>query len=429
MQQSLPPSHFKRNLAIMISGTSAAQMITFATAPLLTRLYTPADFGIFAIFNVFATILGVIATFRYENAVMLPKDESSAYNVLCLSFSVSVVFSVASGPLLGIFFTAAHTHWLGSNPLWTGLLPLWSLNIAMNAFSFSLMQWNTRQQNYPQLVRRAFVERIVNVASSLLFFFWFKSFWGLIGGQILGLLASNIYMFTLLLPTIRANRFPSWSVLKGLAYAYKDFPLHSGWASILQLSAWQLPQLFIGLAYSVSAVGQYNLAVRMLEAPLALCGNIFSNLYYRKMASETMDRWPTLISRSLKVMLLGPVIPVVIMALFAPKIFALVFGDPWYEAGQLSSILVILYWFRLMYVSQSSMLALFRRLDMDLKFSAAIFTTQLLAVVIGHYGFDSLKTVTIAMSSLTSMVFAFGCYWIWRYARKGDLHAKIPVSL
>lgn len=86
-----------------MTGTTVAQAIPIAITPILTRIYTPEDFGIFAIFIALVTIFGSISSARYELAVMLPKKDEDAINILALGFIIIILISLVL-LLITIFF-------------------------------------------------------------------------------------------------------------------------------------------------------------------------------------------------------------------------------------------------------------------------------------------------------------------------------------
>jgi O-antigen/teichoic acid export membrane protein len=68
----LPKSRFARNVAVVSAGSAVGQGLLIVSAPVLTRLYTPADFGVLAVYVSILSILAVAATLRYEMAITLP---------------------------------------------------------------------------------------------------------------------------------------------------------------------------------------------------------------------------------------------------------------------------------------------------------------------------------------------------------------------
>src|SRR5690349_9010550 len=70
--------------AILMAGTGVAQLLALLAAPVLTGLLSPERLGGFAVFSAVAVAIGVIATGRYEYAIVLPEKDNDAANVFAL---------------------------------------------------------------------------------------------------------------------------------------------------------------------------------------------------------------------------------------------------------------------------------------------------------------------------------------------------------
>jgi len=84
-----PKSEFSRNVLTLMTGTTIAQAIPIAISPILTRIYTPKDFGVFVLYMLIASVVAVIATGSYEHAIMLPKKDEDARNIFSLGFMIT----------------------------------------------------------------------------------------------------------------------------------------------------------------------------------------------------------------------------------------------------------------------------------------------------------------------------------------------------
>ena len=98
----LPKNNFARGVSVLVGGTAGAQLVVLLAAPLLTRLYSPEDFGILAVYVGILSLLSVIASFKYELAIPLPEHENEVVAVTLLSFFLVLVIATLSG-LLVIF--------------------------------------------------------------------------------------------------------------------------------------------------------------------------------------------------------------------------------------------------------------------------------------------------------------------------------------
>jgi O-antigen/teichoic acid export membrane protein len=94
MQRLKLKSEFTRNVLTLMTGTTIAQAIPIAISPILTRIYTPEDFGIFALFIAISSIVGSIVNGRYELAIMLPKKDEDAINILVLGLIITSFISL-----------------------------------------------------------------------------------------------------------------------------------------------------------------------------------------------------------------------------------------------------------------------------------------------------------------------------------------------
>ncbi|NCC31504.1 MAG: lipopolysaccharide biosynthesis protein, partial [Chloroflexia bacterium] len=64
----LPKNAFARSVSILVGGTAGLQLLSILTAPIYTRLYTPSDFGVLAVFVGLLSLIIIIASLRYELA-------------------------------------------------------------------------------------------------------------------------------------------------------------------------------------------------------------------------------------------------------------------------------------------------------------------------------------------------------------------------
>ena len=97
-----PKSELRRGVAVLVGGTTIAQGIIVLTSPILTRLYTPSQVGVYAVATSLLSILIVVSCLRYESAIPLPEDDVAAANALALSLVTTLGMSLAAGIALWI---------------------------------------------------------------------------------------------------------------------------------------------------------------------------------------------------------------------------------------------------------------------------------------------------------------------------------------
>ena len=67
-------SEFGRNSAKLLSSNAIAQIIGLLIYPILSRLYSPDDFGLVNLFLSIGGVITLFATAEYQYAIMLPKS-------------------------------------------------------------------------------------------------------------------------------------------------------------------------------------------------------------------------------------------------------------------------------------------------------------------------------------------------------------------
>src|SRR5450759_1384511 len=70
----LKPSTFVKNVLVVMTGTALAQTLGFALSPVISRLFTPSEFGVFGSFGAVPGVVSAGATLEYTQAIMLPKE-------------------------------------------------------------------------------------------------------------------------------------------------------------------------------------------------------------------------------------------------------------------------------------------------------------------------------------------------------------------
>jgi O-antigen/teichoic acid export membrane protein len=315
------------------SGNTAAQLLGIAAMPILTRLYAPGDFGALNLFAQAVAALAIVMTLRFEYLVMLPADQEESDRILRLVVRLGALHVLLWTPLL--VYMPGRWDWLGAQGqiadwLWLAPLSAWGVSVAM-----AVQQAVQRRGNFRLSGGSEFVGRCAYVAS------------GLIGSlalpNIIGLMcATAANAGAKLLWLIRFRKDRSGSLLHGtvlpLASSVKRLALSTSFSNLIALISGMAPMLFIAERYGTSALGQYGLVISTLYLPSALLGQAIGQVYYQRacrLHQTGTNFTDLLVQTSWSLMAIGaPVYGLV--GFLAPKIYPLIFGAEWAEAGQLA---------------------------------------------------------------------------------------------
>jgi O-antigen/teichoic acid export membrane protein len=98
---------FWKHAATVLTGTVAAQALPLLVAPLITRLCTPGDMGVFSIWLGVIAIASTVATLRLEAAMILDHEKSAQQTC----FSVVVYFSTLLAIVITVCAVLARSPW------------------------------------------------------------------------------------------------------------------------------------------------------------------------------------------------------------------------------------------------------------------------------------------------------------------------------
>lgn len=135
-----PKSDFSHNVLTLMTGTTIAQAIPIAISPILTRIYTPEDFGVFALFLAIVGFFSVIASGRYEQAILIPKKDEDAINIFALGFiiicSISlfllIIILIFNNNITALLNNETISIWLYFIPLTVFFIGLFNLLVLFN---------------------------------------------------------------------------------------------------------------------------------------------------------------------------------------------------------------------------------------------------------------------------------------------------------
>lgn len=426
LRRSVVEKGFKGNLLALLTGTSISQFLALLCMPLLTRLYDPDAFGRFGIFFALIAILGTLSTGRMEMTIPLAKDVTEAKKLWKVCFYLIAALSLASSALL---FTAINIykgdfHGVNNLQFWAAV----SIGIFLLALAEPLNQWHNRQKNYRIIALRNIIERVTVIIASVTFAFTPFTMDGLIWAQNVAIAIAVLFFIYKALPEPPYSEPLSQKEFGRLLGHYRDFPLMQGWSAILIKLGTQVPILLWGTRFTIEETGQLNLAYRMVEAPVTLLASSFALTYLQYTSHLSKSDLERAFLRSLKGKAILLVIPFLGLFVVAPTLFQFIFGDDWQLAGEFARPLALLSYIKILYLSQSVILLVLRRLDLEFKLSLAF----LLAQLTGLYGAEWLdlngQSTLVLMSLLSATVFALGLIAILRQIRfKHENHRQFPA--
>jgi O-antigen/teichoic acid export membrane protein len=338
---------FGANVLILFMGTAIAQAISLGASPILTRSYSPGDFGIFAIYIAIASILSVLATGRYELAITLPKDDDTAINIFALSLLITVIISLLSLIAAAVF----------NQPL-ASLLNIKEINRQMYLIPLTVFMTGAYQTLNYWLIRRKLFKALAfskvslftsMVCAQIALFFICRNVNGLIYGYIIGqAIGLTILTWHTLKNDAGRIKLVYWRRIIQQAKRYINFPLYSLLSDFINITSNQIPNIFLNNHFGTSSAGFFSLSQKILDGPVALLGGSALDVFKERASSDYIKygNCRAIYVKLFKSLLLFSLAPAIAFAFFAPQLFAFVFGARWLAAGQYAQILSPMFFLR-----------------------------------------------------------------------------------
>ncbi|WP_026879211.1 oligosaccharide flippase family protein [Ignatzschineria larvae DSM 13226] len=400
--QFLPKNHITRGISILVGGTFSAQLLMIIAMPILTRLYTPEDFGLLAIYASLLGILVVIAGLSYDSAIPIPESDKEAAHLTILSlFSVAAWTAITF--LLVILFRKNIAIYFGNLNLeiYLWLLPF---GVFLGASYYVYHFWAIRSRNFTNIATTQVQQKLVTLIIQLIGF-KFGTF-SLIFGQTLG---QGSGIIKLAKPTFTDPNFKDWKFtdLKKIAIKYKKYPIFVTTEGLANTASGQLPPLLLAIFFSPVIAGFYALSHRVLVLPITLISNAVKNVFLSNAA--TSYREGTLDQSFSKVIDILSAIMIPMMGIIfigGPQLFSFVFGDQWIIAGEYSRWMT--FWLGMVFIASplNNLFLVLNKQQEGLYFQLIMLALRTLSLLIGYF-FESNLLAIILFS------FSSGLCWVF----------------
>lgn len=401
-----------------MTGTAFAQFIPLAITPLLTRLYSPEDFGLLALYLSSVSVLSIVVTGNYEKAIIMPKEERDAIGIIKLALTLVSIGCVILGLIVVLFGDAIASFY--ENGAIKRLLYFIPFSVFSLAIYNVINTWFNRVKAYKKLSYNRVTKSTISSALGLSL--------GALNFASLGLIISEFFgqfLATLLFGRafFRENR----DVYRGigrpdvvqLAKHHRNFPLYTMPADMLSMASYQLPVFVFSKLFSQTVVGFYSLGIRVLDKPFVLLTSAVYEVFRQK-AMEDYNRMGNCQEIFKKTFFRLLVISVPSMTLFfilAPFLFRTVFGAEWEQAGYYARIISIMYVFKFVASPLSFTFYVAGKQRLDFLLHIYVFASS--CVVLSSAYFYSLSVEhTIAVFVLNySIVYSFYLLKSFQFAR------------
>lgn len=404
------------NVVILMAGTIVSQLIPILISPLLTRYFTPEEFGVFGLYFSLTMIFSIPVTGRYEYAIMLPKEDNEAVNVLSLSAFLALLFSVFLFIVL-LFFHQPILSVLNSEAIGDSYFILAPTVLLIGLYQ-ALNYWFNRKGDYLNLSYSR-VARNTNSAVFGLFFGFTKIINnGLILADTIGqAIATGFFYYRFLKKYNEERKHISWIKMKEMAIRYKHFPKYNILSGFMQNASVHAPAIFLTSFFGNTVVGYYVLSYRIVSAPGSVIARAFGDVFRQQATEEynKMGNCKILFMKTLKKLLILSVIPFLLLFFLAPTAFEIIFGNEWRLAGVYTQILLLMFFLQFTISPLSNMFIIAEKQDYEMYLQFFLLILVVLSFVIGYKIFNSSEACLYLFTFAYSIKYIIELYLSYQF--------------
>jgi O-antigen/teichoic acid export membrane protein len=391
---------FTRHFLVLLSGTATSQLILVAITPILTRLYSPDSFGLIAILTGILSVLTVLSSLRYAQALAIVNSDLERNNILLLCNGITII-NFALSVILIRMFGQSILDWfdISVDPVIMWLVPIGFL-FAGAQNTYRLLHIGRR--NFQIIAISQITKTMVTVILQLSLFTF-----GEVGISIGYILGFGFAALVMLVPVLRvAVLSPEWSLVGILkaAYRYKDFPIYSSWAGLINNINQYLPYFIFPFYFGVVGTGLFLLAHRMTFAPVSMLIKTTADVLMPYAAEAHHEgRLDALVLRTIATLTAIASIPCVLIAVVSPYIFPMLFGSEWALSGELAKYIAIAVFFNTIGNPISRLIPILERQGVGLGFNIIMFIVRSVAIFMGAMQ-NSIVLATLYFSVSSAIV-------------------------
>ncbi|HCY0749026.1 TPA: type 8 capsular polysaccharide synthesis protein Cap8K [Staphylococcus aureus] len=391
---------------LMILSSGIAQVILIITTPIITRLYSPTEFGEFTIFSNIAMILIPIINARYDLLIVNTKNDRSANILSQISFLISLLILLILIPIFAI------SAWLYPNFI------LDFIFIIIMLFLVSLTNIFT---NYLNKERKYKVLSLINVfrAGSMALL---QIIFGLLAlgslGLIIGFSLSYIAGITLGYKTFKKhfNIVRDKEETKALFLENKNQLAYSTPSILLNSLSFSVVVFFIGILYTNTEVGIYGMAIRVLGIPVTIISLGLSKIFMQQANDYYIEygNFRNLLLKFSSILVIVSIILYVPLYLFSEELVNILLGHSWVDAITVIKIVIPLFVIRLIVSTVSLSVIVLQKQQLELILQALFLIGTTATFVISKMlnltflNFVSINTVVLIVSY---MIFFIALYY------------------
>ena len=386
-----------KNTLKLTSGSVINYIIPIVTTPILTRIFSPADYGVWGIFSSISTILTVFVCGGYEYAIVESESEEERNNVVKLCVGICTVFNIL---LTLVFFIM---RLFGSSLFEIGdLVFLVPLYLLLTGFLSILQNYSNAHEFYKTLAVSQIVAGVtLAVFRIILGLLNIQN--GLVYGAVLSSIITVVYLYY---PSLKGglslfSQTTSGS-LKQLIVKYKNYPLFDAPSTFIVYLSNNIPVLLLSQYFGKDLLGGYTMVLQLLLLPMSFIGANMGRVFFQQISNDKNIIAPTSRQVYRISFLLGLAI-IVFFLLGGDYLLYWILGHDWSIAGEYALYLSLWSFFTISYAPLKPIYRVKKKQNVQMIIMIIALVVQTTYLLVAANTFDNISYVILYYSIVCSV--------------------------
>lgn len=400
-----PSLAFARDAVTLAAGAGLAQALSLVAAPLLARLYSPAEFGDFALYSFLVTIPATLACLNYEPAIVIPREAEDARDVA----SLSMLFAGAATVLAAVAALVSVLWWPPRTP--ATLIALVPLNLLALAVFQVLTYWLNRVGDFRGLATTRFAQTAGGVGFQVALGFLGLGAFGLAAGQLAGQASASTFLWVRgqAREAHLTRRLDTGRLVRAMKQ-FRRFPLYTSWGTLAMTTSFQVIPVLMTPQFGTAKAGLYFFGYRLVSAGSQLVSTSVTQVLYHRAATRLRSAVPLapFVKKAVGLLMVFAVAVGAGVALLSEPAFALVFGEKWRESGRYMAIVIPIFCAQMVASPVSSILFLIDRQRLASLIQAALLVGTVVTLTASsrfHFTPEHMLELWTLTQTITYMVY------------------------
>lgn len=406
-----PKSEFAKNVLTLMTGTTIAQAIPIAISPILTRIYTPEDFGTFALFASIVSILSVISTGRYEFAIMLPKKNKNAINIVVISILLAFFLSILSLAMLNLFNKQISS--LFKNDYLGKVLYFVPILVFFDGIYQSMVYWYNRNTSYGIISRGTILNSTSKAAISIMMGINGIGYFGLVLSTIIGRFISLLYLsIKFINKNLSLINIKKTKVVI-LARKYQNFPKKSATGALFNVLSYELEIILLSIFYLPYYLGLFYFINKIVSIPRQFLSASLWQVFLSVSGKSINDIFNFKYNKQKKI-IVYTTFPIIFGLFIYSDLVIFFFGEEWKDASVFILPLIIAMHINFV-VASFSLFVVINRPDAEMYFNVTLAIFKVISIVASYYMWHSIYLTIFIFSFVQfAMFYILGT---WNYVK------------